>query len=63
MPQEPFRTQNRSSLQAVCEINGARGVFEFRFDNGGLGYATVQAVWALYRVKYRYPQWIEQHYQ
>jgi len=26
-------------------------------------HATIQAAWALAQLKYRYPQWIEQHYQ
>jgi hypothetical protein len=26
------------------------------------GHTTVQGAWALYMLKYRYAQWIEQHY-
>ncbi len=46
-----------------CWYGWCRGIFEFRFGDYDPGHSTVQAAWALYMLKYRYPQWIEQHYQ
>lgn len=46
----------------TCWYTWCRGVFEFRFGDPDPGHATVHAAWALYQLKYRYPQWIEQHY-
>ena len=43
-------------------MDGAARVFEFRIDSGGDPHATVQAAWALTMLKYRYPQWIDEHY-
>jgi hypothetical protein len=40
-----------------------KGVLEFGQDeNFGSSHATVQAAWALYMLKYRFPRWIDQHY-
>ena len=47
---------------ATCWYTWCRGVFEFRLDDADPGHATVHAAWALYQLKYRYPQWIKQHY-
>jgi 4-amino-4-deoxy-L-arabinose transferase-like glycosyltransferase len=47
---------------ATCWYGWCRGVFEFSLGEGDPGHSTVQAAWALYMLKYRYPQWIEQHY-
>lgn len=44
-----------------CWYGWCRGVFEFNLTNPG--HPTVQAAWALTMLKYRYPQWIEEHYQ
>lgn len=46
-----------------CWYGWCRGIFEFRLGDYGSDHSTVQAAWALYMLKYRYPQWIEQHYQ
>ena len=46
-----------------CWHGWCRGIFEFRFDDWDPGHSTVQAAWALYMLKYRYPQWTEQHYR
>jgi 4-amino-4-deoxy-L-arabinose transferase-like glycosyltransferase len=48
---------------AYCWYGWCRGIFEFKFEDYGPDHSTVQAAWALYMLKYRYPQWIEQHYQ
>jgi hypothetical protein len=58
-----LKHQNSDGSWNSCWYGWCRGVFEFRIDNGGDGHATVQAAWALTMLKYRYPQWIEQHYQ
>jgi len=55
--------QNADGSWNSCWYGWCRGVFEFRIDNGGDGHATVQAAWALTMLKYRYPQWIDQHYR
>jgi hypothetical protein len=46
-----------------CWYGWCRGVFEFRFGDTSSDHSTVQAAWALYMLKYRYPQWIEGHYK
>ena len=48
---------------ASCWYGWCRGILEFRFGDYGPDHPTVQAAWAQYMLKYRYPQWIEQHYQ
>jgi hypothetical protein len=41
-----------------------KGVLEFGVhEDFGLSHTTVQAAWALYMLKYRFPQWIDQHYR
>ncbi len=46
-----------------CWYGWCRGVAEFRFGRTDHGHATVQAAWALYQLKYRYSEWIKEHYQ
>jgi hypothetical protein len=47
---------------AYCWYGWCRGIFEFKLGDFGPDHSTAQAAWALYMLKYRYPQWIEQHY-
>ncbi len=54
--------QNADGSWNSCWYGWCRGVFEFRIDSGGDPHATVQAAWALTMLKYRYPQWIDEHY-
>lgn len=58
--------QNPDGSWNSCWYGWCRGVFEFsldyKTDAGGLGHATVQAAWLLTMLKYRYPQWIDEHY-
>jgi len=54
--------QNADGSWNSCWYGWCRGIFEFRIDSGGDGHATVQAAWALTMLKYRYPQWISEHY-
>jgi hypothetical protein len=44
-----------------CWYGWCRGIFEFNMSNPG--HPTVQAAWALTMLKYRYPQWIAEHYR
>ncbi len=59
--------QNANGSWDYCWYGWCRGVFEFRTDyktNRVLAdHSTVQAAWALTMLKYRYPQWIDEHYQ
>lgn len=55
--------QRADGSWAACWYGWCRGIFEFRLEDFDPGHSTVQAAWALYMLKYRYPQWIEQHYQ
>ena len=48
---------------AYCWYSWCRGILEFRLGDVGPDHSTVQAAWALYMLKYRFPQWIEQHYR
>jgi len=48
---------------AYCWYSWCRGIFEFKLGDFGPDHSTVQAAWALYMLKYRYPQWIEQRYR
>jgi hypothetical protein len=48
---------------AYCWYGWCRGIFEFRLGDIGPDHSTVQASWALYMLKYRYPQWIEQRFR
>ena len=43
-----------------CWYGWCRGVTEFGYSDSQ--HATIQAAWALAQLKYRYPQWIEEHY-
>ena len=45
-----------------CWYEWCRGVMEFG-HNTDPAHTAIQAAWALAQLKYRYPQWIEQHYQ
>jgi 4-amino-4-deoxy-L-arabinose transferase-like glycosyltransferase len=54
--------QRPNGSWAYCWYGWCRGIFEFRFGDFGPDHSTVQAAWALYMLKYRYPQWIGQHY-
>jgi hypothetical protein len=48
-----------------CWFGWCRGVLEFRLTDsaGDQGHSTVQAAWAMYQLKYKYPDWIKEHYQ
>ena len=55
--------QHPDGSWSSCWYGWCRGVLEFSLGKGDPGHSTVMAAWALYMLKYRYPQWIEQHYQ
>ncbi len=47
-----------------CWYGWCRGILEFRFrESGDQGHSTVQAAWAMYQLKYKHQDWINQHYQ
>ena len=54
--------QHPDGSWSYCWYGWCRGVFEFSLGEEDPGHSTVQAAWALYMLKYRYPQWIDQHY-
>jgi hypothetical protein len=45
-----------------CWYGWCKGIFEFG-TNPDTEHTTVQAAWALYLLKYRFPQWTQQHFQ
>jgi hypothetical protein len=56
-----LENQNPDGSWNYCWYGWCRGVFEFRgYDPS---HATVQAAWVLTMLKYRYPQWMEEHYR
>jgi len=55
--------QKADGSWSYCWYGWCRGIFEFRMQDSDPGHATVQATWALYMLKYRYSQWIDQHYR
>ena len=46
-----------------CWHGWCRGAFEFSLQDGDRDHVTTQGAYALYLIKYRYPQWIDQHFQ
>jgi hypothetical protein len=58
-----LENQQADGAWNYCWFGWCRGVFEFRLNGGDQGHSTVQAAWALYQLKYRYPEWIKEHYQ
>jgi hypothetical protein len=56
--------QSPDGTWGYCWFGWCRGVFEFSLSPAKYGYdhSTVQAAWALYQLKYRYPNWIEQRF-
>ncbi len=55
--------QNADGTWNSCWHGWCRGVFEFKFNDNDFGHATVQGAWALYQLKYRYSDWINQNYK
>ncbi len=55
--------QNPDGTWNYCWYGWCRGIFEFSLTEEDYGHTTVQAAWGLYMLKYRYPQWIDQHFQ
>ena len=54
--------QNPDGSWNYCWYGWCRGIFEFGM-RGYPAHTTVQAAWALYMLKYRYPAWIKEHYR
>lgn len=54
--------QHPDGSWSYCWYGWCRGVFEFSLTKNDPSHSTVQAAWALYMLKYRYSQWVDQHY-
>lgn len=46
-----------------CWYGWCRGIFQFSMGPGDPAHASVQGAYALYLIKYRYPQWIDQNFK
>ena len=57
-----LRHQNADGSWDACWHGWCRGLFEFGGEVSNIGHSTVQAAWALAMLKYRYPQWVAEHY-
>ena len=59
--------QRADGSWSYCWYGWCRGVFEFsttyRTNDSNSGHSTIQAAWALTMLKYRYQQWIAEHYR
>jgi hypothetical protein len=55
--------QNPDGSWNYCWYGWCRGVFEFSLTQEDQGHTTVQAAWALYQLKYRYADWIDQNFK
>ena len=55
--------QNPDGSWNFCWYGWCRGVLEFSLTQEDYDHTTVQAAWALYLLKYRYPDWIKQNFQ
>jgi hypothetical protein len=55
--------QKDNGSWGYCWYGWCRGMLEFKLNDYYPVHPTVQAAWALYQLKYRYPQWIEEHYR
>lgn len=55
--------QNSDGSWNYCWYGWCRGILDFQIDDRGSAHATVQAAWALSSLKYKYPEWIDQHYR
>jgi hypothetical protein len=54
--------QTADGSWTYCWYGWCRGVFEFRAPPYP-AHTTVQAAWALYMLKYRYPEWVKENYR
>jgi hypothetical protein len=54
--------QTSDGTWKYCWYGWCRGIFEFEMSSYSV-HPTVQAAWALCMLKYRYPEWINEHYR
>jgi len=54
--------QNSDGSWNYCWYGWCRGILDFQLEDRGSAHTTVQAAWALASLKYRYPQWSDEHY-
>jgi hypothetical protein len=55
--------QQPEGTWSYCWHGWCKGILDFGAPEVGPVHTTVQAAWALYLLKYRFPQWIDQHYR
>ncbi len=55
--------QNDDGSWNSCWYYWCKGIFEFRRHDTGQIHSTPQAMWALYMLKYRFPNWVKDHYK
>jgi hypothetical protein len=48
---------------SYCWFGWCKGIIDFSRQDPDPSYTTVQAAWALYMLKHRFPQWTERHYE
>lgn len=58
-----LENQQPNGAWNYCWYGWCRGIFEFRFGEGDQGHSTVQAAWALYQLKYKHQDWINEHFK
>ncbi len=56
-----MNNQRPDGSWSTCWYGWCRGVFEFGTVRDP-GHTTIQGAWALAELKYRYPQWVAEHY-
>ncbi len=57
-----LENQHENGSWGYCWYGWCRGALEFRLGDYYPVHPTVQAAWALYQLKYKYPQWIAEHF-
>jgi len=55
--------QHADGSWSYCWYGWCRGIAEFGTQESNAGHTTVQAAWALYMLKYRFPLWARQHFE
>ncbi len=55
--------QRSDGSWSTCWYGWCRGIVEFHIGDLDTAHTTVQGAYVLYLIKYRYPQWIAEHFQ
>ena len=56
-------SQRADGSWGYCWYGWCKGLFEFRLHDVDQLHTTIQAAWALAMLKYRFPRWIDEHYE